>query len=147
MSVNDSDLEFEERPQKQRQERKKLTGNNVGSWQRTNSSCSSVSSSHSRSDGRKKPTGDGKKTYEKPKGTNCELCGKQLSHMSQTAQLQHVNSCLDSMEELWDLEQKIQNWEEIVDCPICSKPLLPGPVRLLIIPCDVAFLHPLQYFC
>ncbi|KAL3879267.1 hypothetical protein ACJMK2_031569, partial [Sinanodonta woodiana] len=57
----------------------------------------------------------------------CQICHKDLSHMNSQRKTQHVNKCVDKMEqEQKGEEQRLRLLEKaktaVLDCPLCGKP-------------------------
>uniref|UniRef100_A0A0N4UQ62 RNF220 domain-containing protein n=1 Tax=Dracunculus medinensis TaxID=318479 RepID=A0A0N4UQ62_DRAME len=42
----------------------------------------------------------------------------------------HINNCLDQQEAKTKVEKQKREWYKTIDCPLCGKPLPPGPYRI-----------------
>lgn len=56
---------------------------------------------------------------------------KDLKHLDELRKSLHINHCLDQQEASNQYEAKKEEWKKTVDCPICGKPVQPGPVSSL----------------
>ncbi|TKR75928.1 hypothetical protein L596_017148 [Steinernema carpocapsae] len=60
----------------------------------------------------------------------CEICGKNMEHLTETRRLYHVNLCLDGAEARKKHQKAQEDYSNTVDCPMCGTPLLPGPFQI-----------------
>ncbi|CAI4231507.1 unnamed protein product [Auanema sp. JU1783] len=59
----------------------------------------------------------------------CPLCMKDLSQLNTVRRSLHTNQCLDGQQTITNHQKAKEKHSLTIDCPICRKPLEPGPFR------------------